>query len=339
MTERPDIQTDIEAYLHQEARTGYGPFVVVSTLKPPDGVDRKIEKRKWNTFETLPDAMRAFDKENPGCRQEAILLAEVPNGASIKLASKELGDEPNWSGDFEERRELWRWKSAEGEKQAQNVPPDHEVVLQNRVSAAENAINRYIRWEDATEFCDASTVNPEGRPAAYFHRHTEEAHTDMVRKLAVLPDDQMRQVIDDNQRREHDGSWFSVIDVKEVREKWPTIQANDQAKETVLTIPPEITGVERGQKQTATELWKNPDARREYARQETAKVARHYALDRILEDQEDGAPVNTNNLNYLYTDEVQKVRDGKQPALDKILLEHEQEIEQEMIKRRSDLEL
>ena len=161
----------------------------------------------------------------------------------------------------------------------------------------------------------------------------------MVRKLAVLPDDQMRQVIDDNQRREHDGSWFSVIDVKEVREKWQTIQVEDQAKKAGLTVPPEITGVERGQKQTATELWKNPDARREYARQETAKVARHYALDRILEDQEDGAPVNTNNLDYLYTDEVQKVRDGKQPALDKILLEHEQELEQQLIKSRSGLEL
>jgi hypothetical protein len=339
MTERPDIKADIEAYLHQEARTGYGPFVVVSTIKPPDGVDRKIEKRNWNTFETLPDAARAFDKENPGCRQEATLLAEVPNGASIKLASKELGDQLNWSGRFEDRRELWRWKSAEGEKQAQNVPPDHEVVLQNRVIAAEDAINRYIRWEDATEFSDASTVNPEGHPVAYFHRHTEAAHTDMVRKLAVLPDDQMRQVIDDNQRREHDGSWFPVIDVARVRKEWQTIQAEDQAKKAGLTVPPEITGVERGQKQTSTELWKSPDARREYARQEAAKESRHAALDRMLEDQENGSPVNTNNLNHLYTDEVQKIRDGKQAALDEILLEHEQELEQQLIKSRSGLEL
>jgi len=326
MTDRPDIKSDIEAYL-LEACVDKPVFVVESFFFRPDGVAMEVEEGNRQTFETLPDAVRAFEKERVDRLEWAILIAEIPYEHRIRLASKDVDGSFDRAEDFIKDGELWHWKSAEGERQARNVPTEWEFAMQENMRVAADAVNSYIRSEDARAFSHDASMNPEGHSEAHLQRNTEAARLAMVQALAVLRDNQMQQVIDANQRRDRDGSAFPVIKVADVRKEWRQIEANERARKADLTIPPEITGVERGQKQTAAELWKSPDARREYARQEGAKDSRSAALDRMLEDQKNGSPVNANNLNHLYTDEVQKIRDGKQAALDKILKDHEQEKE------------
>jgi hypothetical protein len=104
-----------------------------------------------------------------------------------------------------------------------------------RADAVE-AIRSYIYWENKSKFSYDCSVNPNGYSDRYYARHTEQARVNMIAALAVLDGDTMAEIIASNRSRDHDGSYYSVTTVIEVRQEWASIQSAPEAEEHVPDI-------------------------------------------------------------------------------------------------------
>lgn len=87
------------------------------------------------------------------------------------------------------------------------------------VTLAAEAIRRYKAAEHQREYSYVDTINPEGESDEDLIDQLIDAEQEMMAALSVLSDAQIEDVLAANQRRDHDGSRFSVSSVEKVR-RW-----------------------------------------------------------------------------------------------------------------------
>lgn len=121
---RPDIENDIQGFIEMQGLKGKALFVV-SEFTPISGVEMEIEEAGRLEFSTLPEALRAFEKDEVGQMSRASIEIEG-QAVACKFAYGCM----NQAGDYKQQGETWRWKHGGGVREAFNVPTEFMIAHQ-----------------------------------------------------------------------------------------------------------------------------------------------------------------------------------------------------------------